>query len=70
MSQYLLSTYAVEGETTRAPMTPEEMEAFRQRVIALENEMEASGTFVFGGALYDPDAATVVRIGRWRSGHD
>lgn len=63
MSQYLLSTYAVEGETTRAPMTPEQMEAFRQRVITLENEMEASGTFVFGGALYDPDAATVVRIG-------
>ena len=43
MSQYLLSTYAVEGETTRAPMTPEQMEAFRQRVITLENEMEASG---------------------------
>ena len=63
MSQYLLSTYAVEGETARAPMTPEQMEAFRQRVITLENEMEASGSFVFGGALHDPDAATVVRIG-------
>jgi hypothetical protein len=24
--------------------------------------MEASGTFVFGGALHDPDAATVVRV--------
>ena len=24
---------------------------------------EASGTFVFGGALHDPDAATVVRMG-------
>jgi len=63
MSQYLLSTYAVEGETTRAPRTPEEMHAFRQRVVALEDEMEASGTFVFGGALHDPDAATVIRIG-------
>jgi hypothetical protein len=63
MSQYLLSTYAVEGETTRAPRTSEEMQAFRQRVVALEDEMEASGTFVFGGALYDPDAATVVRRG-------
>ena len=61
MNQYLLSTYAVEGEAPRAPRTPEEMGAFMQRVAALEAEMEASGTFVFGGALHGPDAATVVR---------
>ena len=61
MSQYLLSTYGVEGEVPRAPATPEEMGAFMQRVAALETEMEASGTFVFGGALHGPDAATVVR---------
>ncbi len=60
MSQYLLSTYAVEGEV-RAPGTPEEMGAFMQRVTAVEAEMAASGTFVFGGALYGPDAATVAR---------
>jgi hypothetical protein len=63
MSQYLLSTYAVEGEVPGAPRTPEEMQAFMQRVVALEDEMEASGTFVFGGALHDPEAATVVRMG-------
>jgi hypothetical protein len=62
MSQYLLSTYAVEGEAPRAPGTPEEMGAFMQRVAALEAEMEASGTFVFGGALHGPDAATVVGV--------
>jgi hypothetical protein len=61
MSQYLLSTYAVEDEAPGAPRTPEEMEAFMQRVAALEAEMEESGTFVFGGALHDPDAATVLR---------
>src|SRR5258708_8605587 len=61
MSQYLLSTYAVEGEVPRAPGTPEEMRAFMERVAALEAEMEASGTFAFGGALHGPDAATVVR---------
>ena len=61
MSQYLLSTYAVEGEVPGAPRTPEEMGAFMQRVAALEAEMDASGTFVFGGALHGPDAATVVR---------
>ena len=63
MSQYLLSTYAVEGEVPGAPRTPEEMQAFMQRVAALEAEMEASGTFVFGGALHGPDATTVVRVG-------
>jgi hypothetical protein len=61
MSQYLLSTYAVEGEVPGAPRTPEEVQAFMQRVATLEAEMEASGTFVFGGALHGPEAATVVR---------
>ena len=63
MSQYLLSTYAVEGEVPGAPRTPEEMQRFMERVAALEAEMEASGTFVFGGALHGPDAATVVGVG-------
>jgi len=62
MSQYLLSTYAVEGEVPGAAMTPETMQAFMERVIALEAEMDESGTFVFGGALHGPDAATVVRM--------
>ena len=62
MSQYLLSTYAVQGEVPGAPATPEDMQAFMQRVIALEAEMDAAGTFVFGGALHDPDTATVVRV--------
>jgi hypothetical protein len=62
MSQYLLSTYAVEGEVPEAPRTREEMHTFMERVIALEAKMDASGTFVFGGALHGPDAATVVRV--------
>jgi hypothetical protein len=62
MGQYLLSTYAVEGEVRGAPRTPEEMGAFMERVASLEAEMEASGTFVFGGALHGPDAATVVGV--------
>jgi hypothetical protein len=61
MSQYLLSTYAVQGEPPGAPTTSEEIQEFRQRVVTLEDEMEASGTFLFGGALHDPAAATVVR---------
>jgi hypothetical protein len=62
MSQYLLSTYAVEGGVPGAPRTPGEMQAFMQRVAALEVEMEAKGAFVFGGALHGSDAATVVRM--------
>ncbi|MFQ5967957.1 MAG: YciI family protein [Acidimicrobiia bacterium] len=62
MSQYLLSTYAVESEVPGAPKTPEEMQAFLERVAALEAEMDASSTFVFGGALHGPDAATVVSV--------
>jgi hypothetical protein len=41
-------------------MTPEDMATFMEKVIALEAEMDASDAFVFGGALHDPDAATVV----------
>ncbi len=61
MSQYLLSTYFVEGEVHGAPSTPEEMQTFMVRVAALEAEMDENGAFVFGGALHGPDAATVVR---------
>ncbi len=58
MSQYLLSTDYVEGGVPGGPATPEEMQAFMQRVIALEAEMDESGTCVFGGALLGPDAST------------
>lgn len=61
MSEYLLATYAVEGEVPGAPSTPEEMQQFMERVIALEADMEAQGAFVFGGGLFGPDASTVIR---------
>jgi hypothetical protein len=63
MGQYLLSTYASDEAVARTPMTPEEMQMFMGRVAALEDEMAASGTFVFGGQLHGPDASTVVRGG-------
>ena len=61
MGQYLLSTYAVQGEAPDAPATPEQTQKFMKQVAALEAEMDASGTFVFGGRLHSPDASTVVR---------
>jgi hypothetical protein len=63
VNQYLLSVYEADGNVEGAPMTPGDMQSFMQRVIALEDEMEATGTFVFGGALHGPDAATVVHRG-------
>ncbi|MGH2641386.1 MAG: YciI family protein, partial [Actinomycetota bacterium] len=53
----------VEGDVPGAPSTPEQMKAFMERVVALEDEMEATGSFVFGGALHSPDASTVLRAG-------
>jgi len=61
MSEYLLSTWSVEDEAPGEPPPPEDMQNFMQRVIDLEAEMDSSGTFMFGGGLHGPDAATVVR---------
>ncbi len=63
MSQYLLSTYGSQGEPSAEPPPPEAMQAMMERTIALEAEMDAAGTFVFGGHLHGPDATTVVRSG-------
>ena len=60
MSQYLLSTWSVSDEAPGEPPSPEQMKVFMQRVIDLEAEMDASGTFLFGGGLHGPDASTVV----------
>jgi hypothetical protein len=54
----------VEGAVPGAPPTPEQMQEFMGRILALEEEMDASGTFLFGGALHGPDAATVVDMGQ------
>ena len=60
MGHYLLSTYSIAGEVAGAPHTPEEIQAFMRRVIALEADMDAAGAFVFGGALRSPEEASVV----------
>ena len=68
MKQYLLATYAVEDQVPGAPSSPEEMQTFMERVMTLEAEMDASGAFVFGGALLDSEAASVLstQAGDWR----
>jgi hypothetical protein len=61
MTQYLLSVHSVEGEV-RDSMTDEEMRQFMERVGVLEEEMKSAGAWLFGGALHEPDTATVVRM--------
>jgi hypothetical protein len=61
MPQYLLSAHSVEGQA-REPMTDEEMRSVMASVRALEEEMKTAGAWVFGGRLYEPDTATVVRV--------
>ena len=60
MAKYLLSVHSAEGEVGD-PMTEEQMQRFMGRVNALEEEMKSTGAWLFGGALHDPDTATVVR---------
>jgi hypothetical protein len=55
VDQYLLFVYEADGKVEgAAPMTPEDMQSSMQRVSALEDEMDATETFVFGGALHGP----------------
>lgn len=61
MAKYLLSVHSVEGEVDD-PMTEEQMRQFMERVNVLEEEMKSAGAWLFGGALHDPDTATVVRV--------
>jgi hypothetical protein len=61
MAQYLLSVHSVEGEVGPS-MSEEEMQESWKQVQVLNDEMKAAGTWVFGGALHEPDTATVVRM--------
>jgi hypothetical protein len=61
MAKYLLSHHGVKGEAGPA-MTEEDMQGFMKRIYVLEEEMKSAGALFFGGALHDPDTATVVRM--------
>jgi hypothetical protein len=64
MNRYLLSTYRVEGDVPGAPQDPEEMQAFLEGIMELEEDMDAAGAFVFGGALEEASSAAVVAVGQ------
>ncbi len=61
MAKYMFSVHSVEGDIG-APMTDEEMQQFMKQIHVLEDEMKSAGALIFGGALHEPDTATVVRV--------
>ncbi len=61
MSHFLLSTYGPEDGGADGPPTPEQMQTYMERIVQLEEEMAATETFVFGGALQGVDVASVAR---------
>jgi len=58
MTQYML---AVHHSADDAPPSPEDMQKAFQQVDAFNAELQAAGTWVFGGGLHEPATATVVR---------
>ena len=61
MTQYLLSVWMVEGVEPYA--TKEEMEQAFADVDKFNQEIQASGHWVFAGGLHPANTATVVRAG-------
>jgi hypothetical protein len=61
MAQYLLSVWMVVG--TEPYASPEEMEQAFKDVEAFNDEIKASGNWVFAGGLHPAGTATVVRAG-------
>jgi hypothetical protein len=59
MKQYLLSVHMVEGTE---PPPAGVIETMYKDVEAFNTQIMAEGAWVFGGGLYPPASATVVRI--------
>lgn len=57
MKQYLLSIYQPEGDPP-----PEVLEGVMANIRVLNQELQASGSWVFVGGLHSPSTATVVRV--------
>ena len=59
MPQYLLSVHSVDGQPSRPP---EENQKAYEDVDAFNTELQASGSWVFGGGLAPSATAKVVRV--------
>jgi hypothetical protein len=66
MTQYLLSVWMVEG--TEPYSTDEEMQQAFADVDKFNQEIQASGNWVFAGGLHPANTATVVRADKGAGG--
>ena len=60
MTQYMLSVHHTGPDDPAFHMSPEDMQATFEAVDAVNNELQSTGAWVFGGGLEAPDTATVV----------
>ena len=58
MTKYLMSVYYDEGSSQPAPG---ELAVITSNVERVHQQLQAEGSWVFGGGLHDPSTATVVR---------
>lgn len=61
MAQYLISVHSYSPDFEYPAEVPPEMEELFGRVDALNQELQATGVWVFAGGLHPPSSATVVR---------
>jgi hypothetical protein len=59
VTQYLLSVHSVDGQPSRLP---EENQRAYEDVDTFNAELQAAGSWVFGGGLAPPATAKVVRV--------
>lgn len=57
MARYLMSVCYRSGVT---PPSPDELESIMADVTEVQRQLQAEGSWVFGGGLRDPSTATVV----------
>ncbi len=65
MAQFLLSIHSVEGEERPRP-SQQEMKQWYADVKALNDDLKASGAWLFGGRLTEPSAAKVTHGNKGR----
>lgn len=58
MKLYLLSVYQPDGD----PPPPEVLAKVMRDIDVMNQELKATGSWVFAGGLHQPDTATVVRV--------
>jgi hypothetical protein len=58
MKQYLISIYQPDGP----PPPPERLAAVMREIMAIKQELESAGSWVFAGGLHEASTATVLRL--------